>query len=147
MNMKNLSIAAAVFGFAMGSAALAADPIKLNCPAGSAQKLVAQQDLACLKADGSRAAGPVVMLYPSGKKMAEGQVSEGGFRTGTWTLFDEKGVKTHVIEFNRGNFDGKWVEFYPTGVQKTVQQYKAGLRVGEPQQFDAAGKLVVTAAK
>ncbi len=84
------------------------------------------------------------MLYPSGKKMAEGQVDARGFRTGTWTLFSEKGVKTHVIQFARGNFDGKWTELHPNGKPKKVDVYAKGLKVGETKQFDPTGKVIVT---
>lgn len=141
MNMKKLSLAV-VTVCGIGSAALAADAVQLSCPAGSRQQLLAQQDLTCVGADGKAAAGPMVMLYPSGKKMAEGQRTADGFRVGTWTLFDENGVKTHVIRFNRGAFDGEWVEFHPTGQRKVVQQFQAGVRVGAIQEFDVTGKLV-----
>src|SRR5262245_49616466 len=127
MISNKLSVALGAFvALGFGSAALAADSVKISCPAGSVQQLVAQQDVACIKPDGTRAAGPVVMLYPSGKKMAQGQVDARGFRTGTWTTFNEAGVKTHTIQFARGNFDGKWVEFHPNGQPKKVETYAQG---------------------
>jgi hypothetical protein len=144
MTSKKLSMAVGVLALmGLSAPALAADPVQISCPAGSIQQLVNQQDVACVNQDGSRAAGPVVMLYPSGQKMAEGQVDARGFRTGTWTLYSEAGMKTHVIQFSRGNFDGQRIEFHPNGQPKTVEQYQKGIRVGQPQQFDVAGNPVL----
>ncbi|MHB8874315.1 MAG: toxin-antitoxin system YwqK family antitoxin [Myxococcaceae bacterium] len=143
MTTKMLSlIVGVVVVLGVSTAARAENPIQMQCPAGSVQKLVAGQDLHCVNKDGTRPLSPMVMLYPSGKKMAEGQVAAGGFRSGTWTLFDEKGVKTHTIEFKGGNFDGKWVEFYPNGVIKKTEQFKDGISLGVAQSFDLTGKPV-----
>ncbi|MGQ0507408.1 MAG: toxin-antitoxin system YwqK family antitoxin [Myxococcaceae bacterium] len=128
-----------------GTVAFAAEPITLKCPEGSAQKLAVGQDLACFKGD-EVVPGPVVMLYKSGKKMADGQQDAKG-RTGMWTLYSETGVKTHTIEFSKGDFHGAWTELHSNGLPKTVIRYDRGMRVGEPAQFDTAGKPVVVTAK
>lgn len=130
-----------------GSAAMAGDAITLKCPADSVQALAAGQDLVCMKG-GKRVSGPMVMLYPSGKKMAEGQIEgAGNFRTGTWVLYSEQGTKTHVISFEKGDFHGQWIEFHPNGQKRKVVTYERGAMVGQPAEFDLSGKPVVTAAK
>lgn len=144
LKMKKLTLMTSLAVLGLASTAFAADPIKLSCPAGSVQKMLVQQNLACEGGNGRVVAGPMVMVYPSGAKMAEGSVDAKGSRTGAWTLFSEKGVKTHVIEFSNGNFDGKWVEFHATGQQKTVRLFKAGLNTGSVQEFDTQGKLVAS---
>lgn len=140
--MKKTMIMAVVASLGFASAALAADPVKLTCPAGSAQKLVAGENFLCTNGKGKIVAGPEVMLYPSGKKMAEGQVDANGSRTGTWTLFNESGVKTHSIDFANGDFHGKWTEFHSNGMTKKVVQYQAGAHVGQDKEFDLQGKEI-----
>ncbi len=138
--MKSKALCAVVM-MACGGA-LAGEPVSLKCPAGSEQKVVAGQDVHCVQ-DGRLVAGPVVMLYPSGKKMAEGQtVGAGHFRTGTWTLYDEQGVRTHIIQFDRGDFHGTWTELHPNGRAKTVIHYDRGAKVGAAETYDPTGKLV-----
>lgn len=144
MNLKIALVGAAVL---FGTSALAGEPINITCPAGAHQGLLGNGDVACLKADGSRAGGPIVLLYPSGKVMAKGQVEEkGSMRTGKWVLFDETGAKTHEIDFQKGNFHGKHVEFYPTGKIKKVVTYNAGTQVGDAISYDLTGKVVTTTA-
>lgn len=142
--MKKMMIMGVVASLGFASAALAADPMKLSCPSGSLQKLVAGENLLCTNSSGKIVAGPEVMLYPNGQKMAEGQVDHKGMRTGTWTLFDEKGVKTHTIDFANGDFNGKWVEYHPNGQMKKLVQYQAGAHVGVDQTFDLTGKQLST---
>lgn len=139
---KMMMMGVAALGFAT---AAYAGPTQLNCPAGSAEKLIAGENLLCTGSDGKIVAGPEIMLYPNGKKMAEGQVDKDGSRTGTWTLFNEQGVKTHTIQFQKGDFHGKWTEFFPNGMAKRVVSYNAGMKVSA-QEFDSTGKLVTTTA-
>jgi hypothetical protein len=136
------------FGMMMAMAivptALAAEPIKLDCPAGAKQK--AKGDIvACMKADSVskrlRPHGPTVYLYPSGAKQAEG-MSEEGFRTGLWTLYDEQGRKTGTAMFKGSNFHGEVVELYPNGKVRKVEHYAEGLRHGTAKEFSEDGKLV-----
>src|SRR5688500_8780201 len=92
--------------------AFAAEAVKLTCPAGHTQKRATADQVACVSnADASKANGPVVHLYPTGEKMAEGQVVNGE-RSGKWTLYNKAGVVTDVIHFQRGNFDGEKVSFH-----------------------------------
>ena len=122
--------------------AMAAEPIKLNCPAGTRQASRGSDIVGCEKTDGSkRAHGPTVYLYPNGTKQAEGS-SEDGFRSGFWTLYDEQGRKTGTITFKRGNFHGEVVELHANGQVKKVERYVEGLRNGTAQEFSAEGKLV-----
>jgi antitoxin component YwqK of YwqJK toxin-antitoxin module len=82
-----------------------------------------------------------VFFYPNGSKQAEGK-AENGFRTGLWTLFDEKGNKTGTAMFKGGNFHGEVVEFYPSGKVRKVEQYAEGLREGTAKEFSEDGRVV-----
>jgi len=127
--------------------ALAAEPIKLNCPAGTKQTSSANGKaadiVACVKTEskGFKPHGPTVYLYSSGAKQAEG-MSEDGFRTGLWSFFDEQGKKTGSASFKRSNFHGEVVELHSNGTVKKVEQYAEGLRHGVAKEFSADGKLV-----
>ncbi len=128
-------------------AALAASPVQLNCPAGTKQTggSDATHDMTmCVKSEGPDKGtphGPTVLFYPSGAKQAEGQ-AENGFRSGKWTLYDEKGNKTGTAMFKGGNFHGEVVELHPNGKVRKVEQYADGLREGTAKEFSADGKLV-----
>ena len=141
---KILGVVAAV---ACVPTAFAAETIKLNCPAGTKQSGSANGKVAdivaCVKTDakGFSPHGPTVYLYSSGAKQAEGQ-SEGGFRTGLWTFYDEQGNKTGSASFKRSNFHGEVVELHANGKVKKVDQYVDGLRQGTAKEFSADGKLV-----
>lgn len=130
------------------AAAFAAEPVQISCPAESVQQLaMGQQDMMCMK-DGKRVSGPMVMLYPSGKVMARGQTEgSGAMRAGKWTLFDETGAKTHVIDFKNGDFHGQWTAFHTNGQVKTLVSYDKGLKVGVAKEFDAQGKPLQVATK
>jgi len=124
-------------------AVLAAD-VKLNCPAGTAQKGGKESKfdfVACAKVEGGRTHGPMVLLYPSGAKQAEGQ-TENGFRTGVWTFYDEAGNKTGNATFKGGNFHGDVVELHANGQVRKQEKYVDGLREGTAEEFSADGKLV-----
>lgn len=145
--MKWSKILGMVSAVACVPAALAAEPIKLNCPVGTKQASSANGKVAdivaCVKMDGKgfRPHGPTVFLYSSGAKQAEGR-SEDGFRTGLWTFFDEQGKKTGSAAFKRSNFHGEVVELHANGKVKKVEQYVDGLRQGTAKEFSADGKLV-----
>ncbi|MFL5318880.1 MAG: toxin-antitoxin system YwqK family antitoxin [Myxococcaceae bacterium] len=132
-----------------GTAAFAADPIKLNCPAGTTQQMSPSKDgFGCVGKGAKHTAvtqGPVVFIHPNGVKALEGR-QEGNFRVGTWTAYDENGVKTEVFEMKRSVRDGKATQFYPNGAVKKVEQYKDGQLVAVLQQFDANGQAVTTTA-
>lgn len=139
---KNLGMMIAVM---VAPAAFASSPVKLNCPAGTVQKggSDARHDIvACVKSgEGFKPHGPMVFFYPSGAKESEGQ-AENGFRTGLWTLYDEKGNKTGTAMFKRGNFHGEVVELHPNGKVRKVEQYVNGLREGTAKEFSEDGRLV-----
>jgi antitoxin component YwqK of YwqJK toxin-antitoxin module len=127
--------------------ALAAESVKLNCPAGTKQANSAggkvADIVACVKTDGKGFSphGPTVYLYPSGAKQAEGP-SEGGFRTGSWTFYDEQGRKTGSASFKHSNFHGEVVELHANGKVKKVEHSAEGLRQGTAKEFSEDGKLV-----
>ena len=144
---KNLSGAVgAVLALAVVPAALAAAPVKLECPAGTKQMTSGggKGDIvACVKSGTSAFSphGPTVYLYPNGAKQADG-LSEDGFRTGLWTFYDEKGNKTGTASFKRSNFHGEVTEFHANGKVRKVEQYSEGLRNGTAKEFSEDGKLV-----
>lgn len=140
---KNLGV---VMMLAMAPAAIAAEPMKLDCPAGTKQAGGSggkAEIVACVKTDSKSFSphGSTVMLYSSGAKQAEG-LSEDGFRTGLWTFYDEQGRKTGTAMFKRSNFHGQVVELHPNGRVRKVENYNEGLRHGTAKEFLADGKLV-----
>lgn len=122
----------------------AAEPVKLNCPAGTKQTSSANGKahdiVACVRADG-KGYGPMVYLYPSGVKQGEG-MAEDGFRTGNWTFYNEQGRKTGTATFKRSNYHGDVVELHENGKVKRVDHYVEGLREGTTQEYSDAGELL-----
>ena len=142
MSMKIVVMGAALL---LGSAALAADPVKLACPAGATQSLALNREAHfCVDSKGTRVDGPMAILWSSGKLQALGQTADGIKRAGKWTIYTEQGVKTAEIEFKNGDFHGKHVEFHPNGKMKKVETFHAGAKVGATQEFDLMGKAVTT---
>jgi hypothetical protein len=148
------SVAVTSVALAQAPAALDKAPIikadhVLGCPAGTRQVGGLKSNLgavACLKAtvDGMRIFhGPMISLYASGKVEAVGQ-AEDGFRAGKWTFFDESGLKTGETEFAKGDYNGRRVEFFPTGQVKLEQTWVAGKRQGAQKAFTEAGVATVT---
>ncbi len=123
--------------------------VKLACPAGTRQvggPQTAFEASLCLRTarDGSRVFhGPYVAYWQNGIKQAEGQYDE-NFRTGKWTYFDEKGVKTGETSFRLGDYDGLRVEFWPNGQKKLEETYVMGKRQGSQKMFDQTGRVLST---
>lgn len=144
MNLKIAIIGAAL----VSSAAFAAAPT-LNCPAGTTQQMTRAKDAYGCFAPGAHeqavTQGPVVTLHPNGMKSAEGQQA-GNFRVGTWTFFNEQGVKTHTAELARGQWNGTTTFFYSTGKVQKIEQYSDGKFVALLKEFDASGKVIATTA-
>lgn len=145
--MKNMIIAAVMFS---GALTFAADPV-LNCPQGSKQiggAKTALEAVVCVRADkeGGRVFhGPYIAFWPNGKHQAEGQY-ENGWRSGSFTFFDQAGVKTGTTEFKKGDYDGVRVEFHPNGMKKLEETYVAGVKQGASRQFDVTGKAIAAPA-
>ncbi len=145
--MKKLGLAALL----VSGLAMAADvnppqlgsTVKLDCAAGSKQ-MSEGEGIFCNRggALGSeRLVGPYVGLNKNGTVHARGQYIESG-RTGHWVFFNEKGVKTHEIDFKNDNFDGQRVEFHPNGQKKAVEQYARGVMTAPVLTFDELGAPV-----
>lgn len=133
----------------VSTGALAADT--LNCPAGTKQTERVDEGIRsvlCLKAGVSdylqARHGPVVRYSANGTKLAEGQFAD-GLRTGTWTVYDSKGVKLETVEVQQGHVHGQRIEFFPTGQKKLVEHYANGAREGLVQEFSRMGQVVRTA--
>ncbi len=155
------SITSAVIGVvALGTSAFAqgkavvTPPVKpaggdvvLSCAAGTKQvggPKSALEASACVRTgqDGSRVFhGPYVAFWPNGTHQAEGQF-DNGLRTGAWTFFDDKGVKTGETSFRGDHYDGLRVEFHANGQKKLEETYVLGKRQGAQLTFDLTGKQV-----
>ena len=141
--MNKLTIAALTL---FGTFAMAADPV-LSCPQGSKQVGGVKSALeasVCVRfdQDGGRIFhGPYVAFWPNGTRQAEGQY-ENGWRSGSFTFFDDKGVKTGTTEFKHGDYDGVRIEFHPNGAKMLEETYLAGHKQGAGQQFDLTGKPI-----
>ena len=150
LKMNKVGLAAVM----ISSLAMAADvnapemgnTVKLNCPAGSKQ-VNDGEGIFCNRggALGSeRLEGPAVGLNRNGTVHARGQYLAGS-RTGRWVFFDEKGVKTHEIDFKNDNFDGQRVEFHPNGQKKAVEVYSRGVLTAPISTFDETGAQITFA--
>ena len=148
--MKKLALAVLM----MSGVAMAADlappemgsNVKLSCAAGSKQ-VNDGEGIFCNRGGSvamERLEGPYVGLNKNGTVHAKGQYLAGG-RTGHWVFFNEKGVKTHEIDFVNDNFDGQRVEFHPNGQKKTVELYARGLPTAPMATFDETGSPVTLA--
>ena len=148
--MKKLALAVLM----MSGLAMAADVnapemgtnVKLSCAAGSKQ-ITDGEGIFCNRggAVGSeRLEGPYVGLNRNGTVHAKGQYNAAG-RTGHWVFFNEKGIKTHEIDFVNDNFDGQRVEFYPNGQRKAVELYARGLPTAPIATFDERGAATALA--
>lgn len=121
---------------------------KLQCPSGTHQVGGAESGMeliACVKDsnDGSRVFhGPMVSLWPSGKVEAVGEVVD-GLRSGRWTLYDKSGLKTGETDFLAGDYHGRRVQFYPSGVLKLEENWVKGRRQGVQKSWSATGELAV----
>jgi antitoxin component YwqK of YwqJK toxin-antitoxin module len=87
--------------------------------------------------------GPKISLYNSGKVEAVGQ-TEDGFQTGKWTFYNEAGVKVGETEFAKGDYNGRRVEYFPSGQVRLDEQWVAGKRQGAQKTFTEAGMATVT---
>lgn len=122
---------------------------QLACPAGTHQVGGVRSSMAkltCTKTtvDGSRVFhGPMISFYASGRVEAVGQNTE-GFRSGTWSFFDEAGHKVGETEFLRGEFHGRRVELGAEGRVLREEQWLNGKRQGLQKSFDGAGVATLT---
>jgi len=135
-----------------GAAAFAGDEagnaganVQLNCPSGTKQFGNPNDGVYCRKPvskDGYNLPhGPYVSYYPNGQKRSVGQYFE-GFRSGTWTFYDEAGKQTGRTEFSGDNYHGKRVQYFANGKPRLVEEYVNGKRNGLTQEFAEDGKLV-----
>ncbi len=130
---------------AQEQAATGAKNPTLNCPAGTKQVGNPNDGLYCRKLEAKEGLhaphGPYASFFPNGQKRAEGQYVD-GFRSGSWTFYDESGQVTGRTEFQRDNYHGKRVQYFPNGKQRMVEEYTNGKRNGLVQEFSEDGKLV-----
>jgi antitoxin component YwqK of YwqJK toxin-antitoxin module len=135
-----------------GTAAFAGDApskatasVKLDCPSGTKQWGKPDDGIYCRKTVSTEGYnmphGPYVSYHRNGQKRSEGQYVE-GFRSGTWTFYDESGKETGRTEFSGGNYHGKRVQYFASGKQRLVEEYVNGKREGLTQEFSEDGKLI-----
>ena len=120
--MKNILFAVLV----VSGSAMAADPVKLNCAAGSKQ-VSDGEGLFCSRGGApgiEKLDGPYVGLNKNGTVESQGQYLNGN-RTGRWTFFDEKGVKIQETDFVNDEYHGKRITWLPDG-QKQEETWVAG---------------------
>jgi len=136
----------------VGTAALAGDAAsksgtttQLNCPSGTKQFGTPDDGLICRKTVPENGYyvphGPAVSYYPNGQKRYDGQYFE-GFRSGTWTFFDESGKQTGRTEFSGNNYHGKRVQYFASGKPRLIEEYVNGKRHGLTQEFAEDGKII-----
>jgi hypothetical protein len=118
---------------------------QLTCPAGTKQAGSKADGLFCRKpelAGGSFVAhGPYRSFHTNGKKAAVGQYSN-GFKSGTWSFFDESGKEYDKIEFHENNYHGKRTLYFASGKPHIVEEYQNGLKNGVVQELSEDGKVV-----
>lgn len=118
---------------------------QLSCPQGTTQFGKLQEGLYCRKVvakEGDNVPhGPFVSYYHNGQKRSEGQYSE-GFRSGTWTFFDETGHQTRRTEFGGADRTGKRIQYFASGKPRIIEEYVNGKRHGLMQEFSEDGELI-----
>lgn len=146
--MRTLTLGLSLAGtlaFAGDATSKSAASTKLDCPAGTKQFGTPEETLYCRKTVAVNglnfAHGPAVSFYPNGQKRFEGQYFE-GFRTGTWTFYDESGKQTGSTEFSGNSYHGKRVQYFANGKPRLVEEYVNGKRHGLTQEFSEDGKLI-----
>lgn len=136
---------AGTVAFAGDAASKTGVNIQLNCPSGTKQFGNPDDGIYCRKMvskDGfNMPHGPYMSYFPNGQKRAEGQYFE-GFRSGTWTFYDESGKQTGRTEFSGDNYHGKRVQYFANGKPRLIEEYVNGRRQGLMQEFSEDGKLV-----
>ena len=121
---------------------------KLACGANTAQVGGANssmQMLGCMKlgVEGQRVfEGPMFSFFKDGKLEAQGQ-TEGGFRSGKWSFFNEAGQKVGETEFKKGDYHGRRVIYGANGQLKAEEFWVEGKRQGPQKTFDDSGKMTV----
>ena len=137
-----------------GTAALAEDaaskagtPAQLSCPSGTRQSGTPSEGLYCAKVvtkEGDNVPhGPYVSYHSNGQKRSEGQYFE-GFRSGTWTFYDESGKETRATSLGEASRQGKRVQYFASGKPHRIEEYVNGKRHGVSHEFSEDGKLVRT---
>lgn len=131
--------------FGGNSTSKAATSTTLNCPSGTKQFGNPDDGITCRKTVSTEGYnvphGPYVSYHPNGQKRSEGQYFE-GFRSGTWTFYDESGKETGRTEFSGGTYHGKRVQYFASGRQRLIEEYMNGKRHGLTQEFTEDGKIV-----
>ncbi|RYZ37058.1 MAG: hypothetical protein EOO71_29535 [Myxococcaceae bacterium] len=118
---------------------------QLTCPEGTRQSGSKEEGLFCRKHDltGSSfvAHGPYRSFHANGKKAAVGQYAN-GFKTGTWSFFDEAGNEYGKTEFRESNYHGKRYLYFASGKPHFIEEYQNGLKNGVVQELSEDGKIV-----
>jgi antitoxin component YwqK of YwqJK toxin-antitoxin module len=146
--IRNLILGLGLVGspaFAEDAAPKAGASTQLNCPQGATQFGSPNEGIYCRKTvakDGDNLPhGPYVSFHSNGQRRSEGQYVE-GFRSGTWTFYDEAGKETRRTEFSGDSRTGKRVQYFASGKPHIIEEYVSGKRHGLMQEFSEDGKLV-----
>ncbi|NVJ03276.1 hypothetical protein HV824_34915 [Myxococcus sp. AM009] len=148
---KNRTVHGVVLALAMGlpvvGMAEQVEQVRLSCPAGTKQfggrETMTDRGVFCVKRSTSEgmpvAHGPYVSYHLNGQKKVVGQHADGA-QSGVWTFFDENGVKTEEIEFVGGNYHGRRLQYFGTGVTKVAEHWVAGKREGSAVTYAENGQ-------
>ncbi|WP_342374854.1 hypothetical protein NVS55_26455 [Myxococcus stipitatus] len=133
---------------ALGEDATAMHEDRLECPVGAEQRVERGSEgnrTYCIKVGSTPQNrvlnGPFVAYWPNGQKHSVGQY-KAGFRSGLWTFFDAKGVKTGETQFENNDYHGLRVEYYPNGAKKLEQSWVKGKREGVEASYSEDGRKV-----
>ena len=85
--------------------------------------------------------GPALAFYPSGKLASQGQHSAGK-PTGHWWYFREDGTLDYEVDFVDGEWDGVYVQYWPSGARHEEHHEKAGVHEGPAKIWDERGRLL-----
>lgn len=143
--MNGTRLAVGLFSSLVTLSALA-NPIALDCPAGTVQVGTPKVETFCITqgtregaAQGLRN-GPYVDFWKNGQVQSRGQYVNGQ-RSGLWVYFDEAGRKKGETEFLAGDYHGRRVEYFANGSKKLEQTWVKGHREGEAREFNQDGSL------
>jgi antitoxin component YwqK of YwqJK toxin-antitoxin module len=77
-------------------------------------------------------------FYDSGKLFSSGNINFKGYE-GEVTYYSSKKNIIKTVNFKDGILEGKFKEFYETGIIKSKGQYSSGKKIGKCQNFDQSG--------
>jgi antitoxin component YwqK of YwqJK toxin-antitoxin module len=109
-----------------------AEPVKpqVNCgPEGRARASEDGLDQWC-EAEGGAMSGPMIRLYPNGKRAMLGRY-DNGQADDEWMWWHENGQQAQTGKYSKGKKTGSWTWWHPNGKRSEAGDYLANRKAGQ----------------